>query len=1645
MNGEEEKKKSPFYQGVSREGQSYTKPPVSPHELLKQAQAFIQTERRKLEAKRLLEQARAFPTAYPEISGAEVKPAFQEVLRWYRKIEPSEKFRRMPSQQQTEFRAKFFHDIVKPLLKEEEIEHYASYFRSDFADSFVHGFVSPFLAYSDRFKLPPHLKPIQEVPETVGGVGAALAIYYMAGKGVSGLGTVGKVTSAAKELELLRKVPHFLKASTPGAHMARTTLQFLVAETPKIAEGKIDVGDIAETALTGAAFGFPKIAPITVFGTTAALHGPEEAVKMTSLLAAMHAVGAFPRAVNRAKQKAANKMALKAELEKYQEVIGDLKTLEGPDLPTAEKISEQLAKAREKRAREAVRKIDADFANAASTAKRLKVAADGLNRLGKLRNEIKELAETGPEVAFEERLGQFFDELEVQNSHLQMKFSRTLEDSEVRITPTAKQAIADHPKTPSSDILQILEDRPLRVNNDIYRTLDDRPTGPRGVSELDIYMADQAVGRGKPISLEQLQEFRIAPEDMASVIRAGRERNYFHIEPVKVAEPPVREMTIESIYLERVSYLPRELGGKYIKEAKDIAARSADLPLKTQRKLWLDFDTRLQTAITKHWSQFMEEKKLDLKEEMELVQKGEIDISEAKAFGIPQATYVKYQRLVKEWQRRLSEGEEFDIVMDEVLASKLPLELLPEELRVWPRTPEDHARAMSRARVEADKYEQELDAVAKGEPLGPEEMAAAADAGILPREVKAHFSFEGFLEPTPPIRKPARYKFEVAIPGALEGYKRPGRMSSLQLVVDADLNIKEVNVVHHRRYRPSADKDIEVFTGADVVQKLWREESGHQRGTPQKTRATIEEMLKDPGEYLTPETFEPPKPTVELPDGTDLVALISLLERKNVRVKWDSRTRRLTKEGKPITLEELQNLPDSGDATSKGETVITMQGDEHVSILKKGDKWTVEEKPTTKKRRKVLPRSAEDLLDLMMVQGFVIERRTPTGGWRMWDLYDLKWKEFTNEQIEQMLEKPRKIPDFTPGIEMKVVPETFGHPGKPPTDQPLRTAAKMFMKFAMPRKQRFDMYQHLYKVPAATAVFDSKTGAERAVMNIRKWYREAAVRAQNIVKSVKPTRQWEVMEYVFTPDEPLMKAKTASKLQLSSQERVAAKEIENLSREVFGEHYRDLFDQTHDYLATGEAAPEIGAWTKRYGWRPEYRFDMRNFLRNLLATRARKAWTPYSENLTQMMKDVENRQDLTTSTKRKIQADIRMYRDRAIAGLMGDHQVTSEVVKTINKHLGLNLEGTVLDKLIGEYLLLTYTSTMPLRLGLVLRNSFQPSLTTGLYVGPKYLAEGYRRAVTKEGKELYAEMNPRDRAIVAFQEHIAGGAPLEEVPGHRRPKKMRARVARGAVRLAGKAERATRMVYEGGMMPYLGADKINVAVSVNAGYAAMKDLAPKMLAGEMTYREFMVRSGLVYMDRAAQMEIKAPLMEGDWKAAGKRYGYHLAEGTQWIYRAANAPWLFEKMGRWGRLAGQFGVWPASYVQFVKRGLFTGDTTASAQFLTRWAVANLGMYLVGKEVFGVDLRMWIATGPLTYAGGPFVQLGQAASELASATFRAEWQKDVAEREMTEAALTMIPLRSMYRDWSRALSEEAPDEALKRLLGLRTLPPPRRRRR
>ena len=181
------------------------------------------------------------------------------------------------------------------------------------------------------------------------------------------------------------------------------------------------------------------------------------------------------------------------------------------------------------------------------------------------------------------------------------------------------------------------------------------------------------------------------------------------------------------------------------------------------------------------------------------------------------------------------------------------------------------------------------------------------------------------------------------------------------------------------------------------------------------------------------------------------------------------------------------------------------------------------------------------------------------------------------------------------------------------------------------------------------------------------------------------------------------------------------------------------------------------------------------------------------------------------------------------------------------------------------------------------------------------------------------------------------------------------------------------------------------------------------------------------------------LRVGNTKDLVPLLGRNLAEGTQWIYRRGNGPkWMSSTPGK---IFGQFGTWPLWYFAYVRQLVSKGSTANRAAAVTRLVGMNVGLFELGKGMFGIDAGNWLMLGPLSYSGGPHY-------ESINALINADFPEGLTGEVRPEAALArnklydywrmFVPGSSAARDAYRAVTTEPGPEAIKRLLGFPSFP-------
>lgn len=257
--------------------------------------------------------------------------------------------------------------------------------------------------------------------------------------------------------------------------------------------------------------------------------------------------------------------------------------------------------------------------------------------------------------------------------------------------------------------------------------------------------------------------------------------------------------------------------------------------------------------------------------------------------------------------------------------------------------------------------------------------------------------------------------------------------------------------------------------------------------------------------------------------------------------------------------------------------------------------------------------------------------------------------------------------------------------------------------------------------------------------------------------------------------------------------------------------------------------------------------------------------------------------------------------------------------------------------------------------------------------------------------------------------------------------------------MASKVGRAVMRAQQVGLIPYRWGDKMNRIVSYHQGKLAIEKNAGDLISGKADWETFLFRTGLKGSPAVDQRKIQQILQQEvpNVAEAAREYGRLLANDTQFIYSASNAPAAFR--GTIGRMAGQFGMYPVSFGEYMLQNT-TGarDAKWAYQFASRWAKVQIALMGMSMST-GIDTSTWLFANPLTFEGGPWFQTFRDISTLGVSTNEFERREASAKLKKVFGNSTagfmggiFNPFGGQTTNLFQAMAEEDPTHAL--LLGL-----------
>lgn len=309
---------------------------------------------------------------------------------------------------------------------------------------------------------------------------------------------------------------------------------------------------------------------------------------------------------------------------------------------------------------------------------------------------------------------------------------------------------------------------------------------------------------------------------------------------------------------------------------------------------------------------------------------------------------------------------------------------------------------------------------------------------------------------------------------------------------------------------------------------------------------------------------------------------------------------------------------------------------------------------------------------------------------------------------------------------------------------------------------------------------------------------------------------------------------------------------------------------------------------------------------------------------------------------------------------------------------------------------------MSMRPALVIRNSTQ-SLLPSLKIGMKRNIAAIGDAFDKKNWKI-----ARDEGIITDRDGILFADELGtigDVPG-----------------VVGKIPRFAKELQRQGLRPYRSVDAFNRVVSYFGGRRAIMDEAKHIANPE----KFLLKTGLASDSKTIQNTVLGLVRQGKLEKAADFYGRHVMQDTQFIYSPENVPALLGGSGGNlavpGRLFGQFGTWPVSFYNYMRRntgGVLEPNTLRGRfglTFLGRYAMMVASLGAIGAAA-GIDTSTWNFASPFTFEGGPaFQMLGDASNALSSPS---EFQQQIAVSNLKRSFSEMaFPLGGFMGDLEQA---------------------------
>ena len=136
-------------------------------------------------------------------------------------------------------------------------------------------------------------------------------------------------------------------------------------------------------------------------------------------------------------------------------------------------------------------------------------------------------------------------------------------------------------------------------------------------------------------------------------------------------------------------------------------------------------------------------------------------------------------------------------------------------------------------------------------------------------------------------------------------------------------------------------------------------------------------------------------------------------------------------------------------------------------------------------------------------------------------------------------------------------------------------------------------------------------------------------------------------------------------------------------------------------------------------------------------------------------------------------------------------------------------------------------------------------------------------------------------------------------------------------------------------------------------------------------------------------------------------------------------------GKMGRVAGQFGVWPTWYIDYI-RSLGRGSAKNAAKRIAIFTGMGYGVKEIGESVFGVDVKKWVWYHPMLWTGGPMISALGAVKDIATG---GDYEKATGVNTLKQLGKLYIPFYLAAHGLLSAHEESREEDQWKVGLGFR----------